>query len=82
MSILSNKTEKKAIKVLANALHFFSKTDLLFISNEDAVKTREAENILRGIIENNGYKATYAKGRGIRLTRDRTIKVPRAQTFF
>jgi hypothetical protein len=82
MSILSNKTEKKAIKVLANTLRFFSNTDLLFVSNEDALKAKEAENILRGIIENNGYKASYKKGKGTKLVKDRTIKNQYANELF
>jgi len=82
MSILAQKTEKKAVKVLANTLRFFDQTDLLFISAEDAHKAREAENILRGIIENNGYKATYTKGKGTKLTKDRTIKNQYANRFF
>lgn len=69
MSILSKRTERKAIKLLANTLRFFSNTDLLFVSNEDAFKVKEAENILRGVIENNGYQATYIKGKGTRLLR-------------
>ena len=82
MSILSNKTERKAIKILANTLRFFSNTDLLFVSNEDALKAKEAENILRGIIENNGYKATYTKGKGTKLTKNRNSKNYYANELF
>jgi len=82
MSILSNKTEKKAIKVLANTLRFFSNTDLLFVSNEDAFKAKEAENILRGIIEHNGYKATYVKGKGTKLTKNRISRNQYANELF
>jgi hypothetical protein len=82
MSILSNKTEKKALKVLANTLRFFAHTDLLFVSNEDAFKAREAENILREIVESNGYKATYKKGKGTKLTKDKTFKNQYANELF
>lgn len=69
MSILANDTEKKALKVLANTLRFFENTNLLFMSAEDAEKAREAENILRGIIETNGFTANYKKGKGTKLVR-------------
>lgn len=69
MSILSQKTEKKAIKVIANTLRFFDQTDLLFISAEDVLKAREAENILRGIVESNHYKAVYQKGKGTKIVK-------------
>jgi hypothetical protein len=82
MSILSTRTERKALKVLANTLRFFANTDLLFVSNADAFKAREAENILRGIIENNGYKATYKKGKGTQLIKDKTIKNQYANELF
>lgn len=39
----------------------------MFISAEDAHKAREAENILRGIVENNHYKAVYQKGKGTKI---------------
>ncbi len=82
MSIISNRTERKALKVLANTLRFFDNTDLLFVSNNDAFKAREAENILRGIIENNGYKASYTKGKGTKLTKDKTISNQYANELF
>jgi len=82
MSILSNKTERKAIKILANTLRFFGHTDMLFVSGEDAFKAKEAENILRGIIESNGYKTTYTKGKGTKLVKDRTIKNQYANELF
>ena len=71
MSILAQKTEKKAVKVLANTLRFFDQTDLMFISAEDAHKAREAEYILRGIVENNHYKAVYQKGKGTKIIKQK-----------
>jgi hypothetical protein len=35
----------------------------------DACKAREAENILKGIIEANGFHARYEKGKGTSLTK-------------
>jgi len=69
MSQLANKTEKKALKVLANTLRFFENTNLLFMNAEDAFKAREAENTLRGIIETNGYRVTYKKGKGTKINK-------------
>jgi deoxyxylulose-5-phosphate synthase len=81
MSHLTSKTERKAIKVLANTLRFFEDTDLLFVSAEDAHKAREAENILRSIIENNGYTARYQKGKGTRILKDKKPKYHANELF-
>jgi hypothetical protein len=63
MSNLATKTERKAIKVLANTLRFFTDTDLLFVSAADAFAIRHAEMMLRAVIESNGYEARYQKGK-------------------
>lgn len=67
MSHLASKTERKAIKVLANTLRFFEDTALLFVSAEDAFAIRHAEIMLRAVIESNGYTARYQKGKGTRI---------------
>ncbi len=81
MSHLVNKTERKAIKVLANTLRFFDDTNLLFVTAEDALKAREAENILRGIIESNGYTAKYQKGKGTRVFKNKKTKYYENELF-
>lgn len=81
MSQLTDKTERKAIKVLANTLRFFEDTSLLFVSAADALRTREAENILRSIIENNGYKTRYQKGKGTKILKDRKPKYYENELF-
>jgi hypothetical protein len=82
MSILSNQTEKRALKVLANTLRFFDHTDLLLMSAEDAQKAREAENTLRSIIENNGYTTRYKKGRGTKIYKNRKNKQAHENELF
>jgi len=67
MSNLANKTERKALKVLANTLRFFEGTANLDMTATDAFKARQAENILKGIIETNGFTANYEKGKGTTL---------------
>ena len=67
MSNPAKKTERKALKVLANTLRFFEGTAELDMTAPDAFKAREAENILKGIIEANGFKAHYERGRGTTL---------------
>lgn len=69
MSILANHTERKALKVLANTLRHFNETADLEMNAIDACQAREAENLIRGIIENNGYSARYEKGKETRLTK-------------
>jgi hypothetical protein len=50
MSHLSSKTERKALKVIANTLRFFKGTNLLFVSAEDAFAIRYAEIMLKNRI--------------------------------
>lgn len=73
MSHLTSKTERKAIKVLANTLRFFEDTNLLFISVEDAFAIRHAEIMLRAVIESNGYNTRYQKGKGTRIFKQKRI---------
>jgi len=60
MSILAEKTERRALYELAKALRFLDSLDLLMISNEDAFKIREAENLLREVVGVNGFTASYS----------------------
>ena len=69
MSKLADKTDRKALASLAKTLRFFDDTADLNMTAIDAFKSREAENIIRSIIENNGYSARYEKGNGTRLTK-------------
>jgi hypothetical protein len=69
MSNLANHTERKALQVLANILRYFDETEDMNMTANDAFQAREAENIIRGIIENNGYSAHSEKGKGTRLTK-------------
>jgi hypothetical protein len=64
MSNLAGTTERKALKVWANTLRFFEGTHNLSMTATDAFKAREAENILQGIMEANGFTAKYEKGKG------------------
>ena len=81
MSHLASTTERKAIKVLANTLRFFDDTNLLFVSAEDAQKAREAENILRSIIQDNGYTTRYQKGKGTKILKDKKPKYHANELF-
>jgi len=81
MSHLTSKTERKAIKVLANTLRFFEDTNLLFVSAEDAFAIRHAEIMLRAVIESNGYTARYQKGKGTKILKDKKPKYHANELF-
>ena len=59
MSNLATKTEKKALVVLAKAVLLFEQLHALNMTAYDAFDARKAENILRSIIEDNGYRVQY-----------------------
>lgn len=67
MSILSLHTERKAVLEAAKALRHFSRFDFLLLRACDAAALREAENLLKGIIGNNGYTIRFSKNRGTRI---------------
>jgi len=52
MSRLAKTTEPKALRVLLHTLPFFGQLEHLRMSAQDAFDARQAENLLRGIIEN------------------------------
>ena len=64
MSNLSDKTEEKAIAVLAKCVVSFEQLNYLNMTHEDAFAARAAENHLRSIIENNGYQIMYRSKSG------------------
>ncbi|MDN3588225.1 hypothetical protein QWY86_16190 [Pedobacter aquatilis] len=64
MSILSEISERKAVLETAKILRHFERFDLLLLSAPDAQDLRRAENLLKGIIQNNGYAIRYSKKRG------------------
>lgn len=71
MSILSERTERNALYEIAKTLRFFERLDFLKVSNGDAFGIRKAENIIKGIIADNGYIATHKKGKGTRIRKSR-----------
>lgn len=62
MSQLSNRTERKAIKLLANTLRFFERLPNLKITSNDAFDIRAAENLIKQVIESNGYYVRIGQG--------------------
>ena len=78
MSNLSNKTEKKALKVLSKTLRFFDELRDLDVTAYDDYDATSAENLIRGILQTNGYQAVYEPGKGTRLVKqvdyDRWLK--------
>lgn len=74
MSILSERTERKALLEIAKTLRFFERLENLKVSNGDAFGIRKAENIIKGIISDNGYRSDFSPKRGTTIGRDKTYK--------
>lgn len=64
MSNLAAKTERKALIILAKAVLLFEQLDNLNMAAYDAFDARKAENILKSIIEDNGFKVQYETKKG------------------
>lgn len=71
MSNLADKTEKKAIQVLANTLRHFDNLHNLEMTRSDDWDSCEAQNLIYGIIQSNGYRVEI--GKRTRLIRDYSI---------
>ncbi|MES2458895.1 MAG: hypothetical protein V4594_25315 [Bacteroidota bacterium] len=67
MCTYENKTDKKSLYELAKALKHFYNLDPDKMHPGDLHTAGIAEKLVRGIIEDNGYTATYLKRRGTRL---------------
>ncbi|MGG7468653.1 hypothetical protein ACVVIH_07110 [Chryseobacterium arthrosphaerae] len=59
MSILSKKTEYKALCIIGNIIKEFEDLHLLKMTRPDDEDLRKARNSLETIIHSNGYKIDY-----------------------
>jgi len=64
MSILSENTERLAVLETAKTLRHFERFAFLLLSAPDAEDLRRAENLLKGIIQSNGYAIRFSRKRG------------------
>ncbi|WP_294823256.1 hypothetical protein [uncultured Flavobacterium sp.] len=55
MSLLTDTTEKAAIRVIEQIIPRFGDLDGLGVSAEDAFKIRKAENLLRAVVESSPH---------------------------
>lgn len=65
MSNLSNKTEKKALHVLARCVVTLEKLYYLDMTATDDFDVTQAKNLMTGIIQSNGYKINYGNSRSM-----------------
>lgn len=61
MSNLSNKTEYKALTIIAQMVKEFEKLHYLEVTKEDDLDATKAKNLLECIVQSNGYKINYTK---------------------
>ncbi len=59
MSNLSDKTEYKALNIIAQAVKQFEKLHYLDMTKTDDLDVTQARNLLEGIVQSNGYKINY-----------------------
>ncbi|QQL49997.1 hypothetical protein [Mucilaginibacter ginkgonis] len=69
MSILAEKTERKAIKVLANTLRYFDDLNFLNMTAEDDFDAATAKRLISGLVEKNGYEVHFRQGKGTKITK-------------
>lgn len=61
MSNLSNKTEYKALSIIAQMVKDFEKLHYLGMTKEDDWDAKKARNLLESIVQSNGFKINYNK---------------------
>lgn len=59
MSNLADKTEYKALSIIAKMVKQFEKLHYLDMTKIDDWDSTQARNLLEGIIQSNGYKINY-----------------------
>jgi hypothetical protein len=59
MSNLADKTEYRALHIIARMVKDFEKLHCLNMTKSDDLESRNARNLLEGIIQSNGYKINY-----------------------
>lgn len=70
MSILSEKTEKNALKSIAKTLRFFDELTYCQMTAEDDADITTAKRLLLGVIENGGYRVVYERRKGTKLLKN------------
>ncbi len=64
MSNLSDKTEYRALTILARMVKDFERLHCLDMTASDDFDATGARNLLEGIIQSSGYKINYERGKG------------------
>ena len=59
MSNLANKTEYKALTIIAKIITEFERLHCLDMTKDDDLDATKARNLLESIIHTNGYKINY-----------------------
>lgn len=75
MSNLADKTEYKALKILATMVRQFEQLHCLDMTKTDDWDSRSAQNLLESIIQSNGYRVDYdPKNQRTILVKEKTSK--------
>ncbi|OPC66499.1 hypothetical protein BAY13_17360 [Elizabethkingia bruuniana] len=71
MSNLADKTEYKALSILAKMVKQFEKLQYLDMTKIDDWDATQTRNLLEGIIQSNGYRINYSHDSKKPLVRER-----------
>lgn len=61
MSTFADKTEYRALSIIARMVKEFERLHYLAITKSDDVDALKGRNLLEGIIQSNGYKVNYER---------------------
>jgi hypothetical protein len=70
MSILSAKTDRKALKSIAKTLRFFDELVLCQMTAADDADVSLARQLLTRVIESGGYRSVYQRRKGTKLIKN------------
>ncbi|SFC69732.1 hypothetical protein SAMN05421747_1201 [Parapedobacter composti] len=62
MSNLADKTEYRALRIIAQMVKQFEKLHYMDMTKIDDWDAIQARNLLEGVIQSNGYKINYDRG--------------------
>ena len=73
MSILADKTERNALKIVAKTLRFFDELAFCQMTAQDDGDVTIAKRLLSGVIENGGYRSVYERRKGTKLIKIKRV---------
>lgn len=82
MSNLSERTEKKALTIIAKSVKAFESLHFMDMTATDDYDVTAARNLLEGVIQSNGYRIAYQSKKAIIKEQKQRVKASAVTSSF